>query len=294
MIEKKEANLSTEKKLIDLCPEYNESVLERFRVIDVDESKNNYSYIYRKCSDGTDIKQLWVKNSQSGMMQPIPFKNITAAFQHPKIVDDNILTDDIRYKKLVSEGLIVEIPSDLIYRRYYNMNDETYVQFHCGYSLRTQKYIRDQMDVIGMLSWLDYAEGQKLWATLGFTLEQGLTDVERLSGFPNCTDIIIGQSKTVWIAQYVRSVGIDDSVLERFTFNHRPDFPSIKKAKIIQDIEKYFNSQSGFRQKTRTPEIFTCKKCQKAIHWLDIPGSIEEKFKGLQINYCGDCKDKDI
>lgn len=138
---------------------------------------------------------------------------------------------------------------------------------------RTESYLRKVRDNIGLIEikhgWdgikFEVLDQYSIWANL---TGSGMVDVGK-------------DDKNQWIAEYSLRTDIDDYVIVDYVFKNKPSRRNIMIAKLLEDIETYFTSKGWDKHE------FRCWECGKKQHWLDIPGSIEEKWSNFKDSYCG-------
>lgn len=86
-----------------------------------------------------------------------------------------------------------------------------------------------------------------------------------------------------WVAQYSIRTDIDDYDICSMIFNKKPSKEDIIIAHLVDEIETYF-CICGYDKVT-----FTCWECGCKYHWLDIPGSLKEKWECYKERYCNQC-----
>lgn len=88
-----------------------------------------------------------------------------------------------------------------------------------------------------------------------------------------------------WVAEFSYRCGIDDYVIVDMYFEKKPSKKDIMTAKLIEDILDYL-----FRPRWEPFFMtFNCWECGSETHWLDIPGSLEEKWEYYKEKFCNRC-----
>lgn len=155
-----------------------------------------------------------------------------------------------------------------VYRDYYELDDEATSMLLYNYSLRTQKYLKSERERVGLLT---FKEGNP---EIFFVLDEfnvgmgvGLIETGRYAD---------GR----FVAQSSSDSLYEDSDVLRMHFNHLPDQHDVEDALIIRKMER--DLKLG-----RHRETFRCGDCLQERHWLDIPGTIKEKFALRMMRKCG-------
>jgi len=103
-------------------------------------------------------------------------------------------------------------------------------------------------------------------------------------GYVNSSKIIIYQyeigGQVRYCAELSYQTDIDDFCIETHIF---AKYPSEKNIILLRKIEDIENKMNFFGLKFK----FSCWECGCETHWLDIPGTIEDKINGLEDSYCG-------
>lgn len=95
-------------------------------------------------------------------------------------------------------------------------------------------------------------------------------------------DVEVGEVDGQWLAEYSYRTDIDDYDICTYFFDKKPTKKNILTAKLLEDIEFYFNYH-GWNKNT-----FTCWECgSKDVNWLDIEGNLETKWDQFKEKYCG-------
>jgi hypothetical protein len=134
--------------------------------------------------------------------------------------------------------------------------------------MRTKKYIETCKKNIGLIRM------ESGWDGIEFT-----KDFE-LEVWINAGAVECGKNKAgEWVAQYGIRTDIDDYTIFSYFFNKKPD------KRMILDIEAIYNLEITFARLGK--DTFKCWECGRALHWLDVKGTLREKIEAFEENYCG-------
>lgn len=136
---------------------------------------------------------------------------------------------------------------------------------------RTIEYLRNVKRKIG------YLETKRGYDTIKF---EPVESYQLGIGLIGPVPVEIGEYEGKWVAEYSYQTDIDDYVVVHHFFSRRPCFKDIETARLIDRIEMYFEDQWQRVQ-------FRCWECGCEKHWLDVPGSLKEKWEHYQERYCG-------
>jgi hypothetical protein len=176
-------------------------------------------------------------------------------------------------EQLAQEGKIYSFDSADLYAEYYDFkhNPNLGTVFKYGYTLKSRKYIEENMKNIGFLDYTDVvgSSGSKDRIPTKF-------DVVCEYDSSVCRKTQIGKlDDGRWIAQTFIQVDIDDEEVIKMYFDHQPSEHDLWIAFVIREYN------------TWPIENFVCEECGKAVNWLDIDGDIGTKYKRAKNRYCG-------
>lgn len=275
------------KTIYDLFPECTVTGLSHLEII---EQKNGIveMQLYRKCN-GLDVNYLSVYNTITESCKNIDINNKTIYFISSEINQDDRPNSVEQAEKLAKEGKTYCVTGKEIYKAYYQMDPEAYSIFDNGYSLRTKAYLDRVKSNIGLISYTHASESY--YDNEDGSMTKKLEDFRRYERLASdYSDIEVGKNNGHWIAQYSHQAGVDGYAVVKFIFNKCPTENDVITAYYIQQTEEYFRSAMFKKTRWRTddnPEEFYCWNCGKKSHWLDIPGSLDEKFSRLKDKNCG-------
>lgn len=176
-------------------------------------------------------------------------------------------------KQLANEGKIFSFKGADLYSEYYDLRNNRDLEccFKYGYSYRSRKYIESVMENIGLESYTD--------ANNGSMCDEGVPtefDVEYQWTLFSNADVNVGKlDDNTWIAQACFQIDIDDFVIVKMYFNHRPSQKDLKVAFTIRRFE------------LKPIEVFYCWECGNMTNWLELEGDIYKKYEMSRENYCG-------
>ena len=148
---------------------------------------------------------------------------------------------------------------------------------------RTEKYFKKIKEEMG------HIDSNGGWhGIVDILKKKGInTEVKKIAeydGYINSSEIDIYtysiDGKERFCAEFGYQVGIDDYCTETHIFRK---LPSEDEVELLVEIESL---EFKFKFKGLKP-AFNCWECGKRTHWLDIPGSFEDKVNGLEDSYCG-------
>jgi hypothetical protein len=88
------------------------------------------------------------------------------------------------------------------------------------------------------------------------------------------------EGKLCYCAELSYRTEIDDYNVETIIFKKMPSEKDVVIARLIESIPFYMQFK-GLKP------TFTCWECGRTVHWLDIEGDIEQKYKLWKEKYCG-------
>lgn len=157
-----------------------------------------------------------------------------------------------------------------VYRDYYDLDDEAMSYLLYNYSLRTKQYLDSEKARIGLSSVKEGAP-EAFFVLDEFNVGMGIGVVET------------GRyADGRFVAQSAAQTLYEDADVLRMHFDHLPDKQDVEDAITVRKMERDFKLG-------RHRETFTCGDCLQKRHWLDIPGSIQEKLALRMTRRCG-CK----
>ena len=155
-----------------------------------------------------------------------------------------------------------------IYQDYYKLDEEATSMLLYNHSLRTNKYLVQERQRIGLTSNKEGApESFFVLDEFNVGMGVGLMDTGRYAD---------GR----FVAQSASHSLYEDADVLRMHFDHLPDQRDVEDALIIRKMERDFKLG-------RHRETFICMDCQQTRHWLDIPGTIQEKLALRMMRKCG-------
>ena len=147
-------------------------------------------------------------------------------------------------------------------------------QYDKIYDKRTLKYLESCKNNNGLINIKHGHDGEKFETQLSYQIWANLTG----------GGIEVGKLQDGnWVAEYSYRCGIDDYVIVDLYFENKPTKKNILTVNLIEKIEEYFN-WNGWHNVT-----FECWECGAKTHWLDVPGSLEEKWECFKERYCNLC-----
>lgn len=159
---------------------------------------------------------------------------------------------------------------DAIYRDYYGLDENALTLLLYNYSSRTKAYLDGERARIGLT---DYKEGlpEGFFALDRYPIGQGIGEVD------------VGRyADGRYVAQTSQALFAEAHVL-RMHFTHYPSLQDVEDTLTLRKIERDFKLG-------RHREVFTCSDCGASRHWLDIPGTIQQKLTLRLRRKCG-CAD---
>lgn len=161
-----------------------------------------------------------------------------------------------------------------VYQDYYGLDDEGLSMLLYNYSLRTKAYLDDERERIGLLS-VKEGKPEAFFVLDEFNVGMGVGLIET------------GRyADGRFVAQSAAESLYEDADVLRMHFSHLPDRRDVEDALIIRKMERDFKLG-------RHRETFTCSDCLQRRHWLDIPGSIQEKLALRLMRKCGCAAQRD-
>lgn len=155
-----------------------------------------------------------------------------------------------------------------VYRDYYGLDEEATTMMIYNYSLRTKKYLDSERERIGLTSVKEGSpEAFFVLDEFNVGMGVGLMEVGRYAD---------GR----FVAQSAGESLYEDADVLRMHFTHLPDQRDVEDALIIRKMERDFKLG-------RHRETFNCTDCYEKKHWLDIPGTIQEKLALRLMRKCG-------
>ncbi|MHC1787346.1 MAG: hypothetical protein AB9880_09830 [Christensenellales bacterium] len=155
-----------------------------------------------------------------------------------------------------------------IYTDFYGLDEEAACMLLYNYSLRTRHYLESERQRIGLTSVKEGSpEAFFVLDEFNVGMGVGLMEVGRYAD---------GR----FVAQSSGDSLYEDADVLRMHFTHLPDQRDVEDAMIIRKMERDFKLG-------RHRETFTCSDCFEKKHWLDIPGSIQEKLALRLMRKCG-------
>ncbi len=155
-----------------------------------------------------------------------------------------------------------------VYQDYYKLDEEATSLLLYNHSLRTHKYLVQERQRIGLTSIKEGApESFFVLDEFNVGMGVGLIETGRYAD---------GR----FVAQSANQSLYEDADVLRMHFDHLPDQRDVEDALIIRKMERDFKLG-------RHRETFTCTDCQQTRHWLDIPGTIQEKLALRMMRKCG-------
>lgn len=91
-----------------------------------------------------------------------------------------------------------------------------------------------------------------------------------------------GEYTGKYIATYSMRTNIDDYDIVSLIFEKKPCLENIQTATLLESVEIAFTIH-------RRNPVFNCWECGNESHWLDIPGTFEEKVGFWKEKYCNQC-----
>ncbi len=155
-----------------------------------------------------------------------------------------------------------------VYRDYYELDDESYCQLLHNYSLRTKRYLDAERERIGLVS-IKESSPEAFFVLDEYDVGRG---VGRMDVGRYADGRFVAQSRANSLFE-----GMD---VLRMHFTHLPDKEDIEDALVIRKMD--LDLRHG-----RHREVFICSDCKEMRHWLDIPGSIQEKIALRLKRKCG-------
>ena len=157
-----------------------------------------------------------------------------------------------------------------VYTDYYSLDEEAVTHLLHGYSLRTKRYLDQERERIGLTS-VKEGPPEAFFVLDEFNVGMGVGLIET------------GRyADGRFVAQSASESLYEDADVLRMHFTHLPDQRDVEDALIIRKMERDFKLG-------RHRETFTCSDCLERKHWLDIPGTIQEKLALRLMRKCG-CK----
>ncbi len=157
-----------------------------------------------------------------------------------------------------------------VYQDYYNLDEEAVCLLMHSYSLRTKQYLDSERARIGLSSIKEGApEAFFVLDEFNVGMGVGLIETGRYAD---------GR----FVAQSASDALYEDADVLRMHFTHLPTQRDVEDALIIRKMERDFKLG-------RHRETFACGDCRETRHWLDIPGTIQDKLALRMLRKCG-CK----
>lgn len=218
-------------------------------------------HIVKRASEKSN--RLWIVNEKTGKKFSLLKSEIPVYLD---LTPDQSLTKD-KLEQAFKEGNVKkEIQAD-IYRRFYDWSDEEYWKEVFGLDARTKKYFDRIRENIGLVKTEHPRE------------PENLKNAKKV--FAHWLEWEIAPLEETYLAQTTYQYSIDDYAVIQLIFRQKPTKKDLSTAVLLADLETEF--QIG-----RLSPIFTCWECGKSDrHFLDIPGSLEEKMEALKDGYCG-------
>lgn len=161
----------------------------------------------------------------------------------------------------------IRTTNDSIYRDYYDMDENGYCLLLFNSSARTRAYLDSEKIRIGLI---DYKEG----------LPEGFFALDRYPIQRVIGDVDVGRyADGRYVAQTARGLFEETHVL-RMHYSRFPSRQDVEDTLTIRKIERDFASG-------RHKEVFHCDDCGELRHWLDIPGSLQDKLRMRLARRCG-------
>ncbi len=155
-----------------------------------------------------------------------------------------------------------------VYRDYYALDEEAMSLLLHNYSLRTKAYLEEQRQRLGLTS-VKEGPPEAFFVLDEFNVGMGVGLME------------VGRyADGRFVAQSSGESLYEDADVLRMHFSHLPDQRDVEDALIIRKMERDFKLG-------RHRETFTCSDCFEKRHWLDIPGTIQEKLALRLMRKCG-------
>ena len=175
-------------------------------------------------------------------------------------------------ERLVKEGKVDKITQREVFKMFIDKTEDEIICLQSGYDMRTHNYLKAVEDNIGYIESDGFEEAFDMEGELFGRMSNPLR-------YNN--DIYLYKLEDGRYAiQYLVVYDIDGFFFETHYYNRRPTQKVLETTRLIQNIKGYF--RNGYFR----PE-FKCWECGREAHWLDIPGSLEDKIAGLKEQYCG-------
>lgn len=153
-----------------------------------------------------------------------------------------------------------------IYRDFYDLDENAYCLLIYNYSERTKRYLDGEKERIGLISYKQDMP-EPFFALTKYNVQgMGEVDVGRYAD----GRYVVQASQ----AQY------DDGLVLRLHYTRYPSKQDVEDAITIRKMERDFKLG-------RHREMFHCGDCGEIKHWLDIPGTINEKLEHRLAHKCG-------
>lgn len=155
-----------------------------------------------------------------------------------------------------------------VYQDYYDLNEEAMSVLLYNYSLRSKEYLDAERKRIGLSS-VKEGPPEAFFVLNEFNVGMGI-------GMMETGRYADGR----FVAQSGSESLYEDADVLRIHFDHLPTQQDVEDALIVRKMERDFKLG-------RHRETFTCGDCLQKRHWLDIPGSIQEKLALRMMRKCG-------
>lgn len=161
-----------------------------------------------------------------------------------------------------------------VYEDYYDLDEEQLSLLEHSFSLRTKHYLDEERERLGLIS-IKEGRPESFFVLDEFDVGMGIGMFE------------IGRyADGRFVAQSASESFYEVTDVLRMHYDHLPDKRDVEDALIIRKMERDFKLG-------RHRETFTCGDCLQKRHWLDIPGTIQEKLSLRMMRRCGCSAGKD-
>ncbi len=155
-----------------------------------------------------------------------------------------------------------------VYRDYYGLDDQGVCLLMHRYSLRTKQYLDGEKRRMGLIG-MKEGPPEAFFVLDEFNVGMGI-------GLMETGRYADGR----FVAQSASESLYEDADVLRMHFTHLPEQRDVEDALVVRKLQRDFRLG-------RHRETFTCSDCLQRRHWLDIPGTLQEKLALRLMRKCG-------
>lgn len=221
---------------------------------------------YKIVKEGDKTYKIIAPNGVAKMI-PIDDKPIYVGVgSNCKTVDDA--------ENAIASGKGLKTTGNEIYKEIFSEPEE-YCQWQNNFSLKTLKYLEEQEEKIGLISFevKEYGEFKTTFNENEFVKVMMPPQIQTSS-------VKLYKHNDKYICVYVIQPDIDSFYEHRITFKNEPSLQNLKTALLIDEVKTDFD-------RGKIKETFRCWECGRTVNWLDIDGDLKQKYYYALDKYCG-------